>query len=180
VPLPTWLPNISEIDNIQHAAVRELWVLAIVWMLLHEFQHIAFKEQNRTFCRSIDEELACDKAAFDWLLAHVDEFATASNQPADKVRAKRGMGALIALFCIVWLSERDTGSSHPPAIQRLAILLEEIGEKDAGRFWEFAAGLIFVVDNKRQTIAFPRPDTIRDIVLALGKGLARGGPEEGL
>jgi hypothetical protein len=175
VVLPTWLPNISEPDNIQHAAVYELWVLAIVWMLLHEFQHIAFDKQNKSFSLAIDEELACDKAAFEWLLSDVDEFATASNQPADKIRGKRGMGALIALFCIVWLSERDTGSSHPPAVQRLAVLLDEIGEKDAGRFWQFAAGLIFVVDRNRDAIAFPRPDTVRGVVLALAEGLARGG-----
>ena len=175
VPLPAWLPNISEINNIEHAAVRELWLLAIVWMLLHEFEHIAIRERDKCFSLPIDEELACDKAAFDWLLSDVDEFATASDQPADKVRGKRAMGALIALFCIVWLSERDASSSHPPAIQRLAVLLDEIGEKEAGRFWQFAAGLIFVVDRKREAIAFPRPDTVRGIVLALAKGLARGG-----
>jgi hypothetical protein len=173
VGLPPWVPRISAAANLEQEAVRELWFLAIVWMLLHELQHIVFKEQNKRFSLPIDEELACDKAAFDWLLSDVDDFAMASNQPADKVRGKRGMGALIALFCIVWLSERDKGSSHPPAIQRLAVLFDEIGEKDSGRFWEFAVGLIFVVDRNRAKIAFPRPVTVPGVVRALAEGLAR-------
>ena len=61
VPLPAWVPNISEPENIEHAVVRELWLLAIVWMLLHEFQHIAFGKQNKSFSLSIDEELARER-----------------------------------------------------------------------------------------------------------------------
>lgn len=172
VDLPSWLPNVDNTSNIEQEAIRELWFLAIAWMLLHEFQHIVFKEQSTSFARDIDEELACDKAAFDWLLSKVDEFAGASRQPADKVRGKRAMGALIALFCIVWLSDRDESATHPPVIQRLSVLLAEIGEKEAGLFWEFAVGLMYVLDGNKERFTFPRPGTVRDVVLVLAKGLS--------
>ena len=171
VTLPAWLPNLSDTADIEHAAVRELWLLATVWMLLHECQHLVFAHAKVKFPTETDEELACDKAASVLLLADLDKFASSSKQPADKVRGKRAMGALIGLFCIAWLEKRGPNSIHPPIVERLAILLAEIGERDAGRFWEFAVGLIYVLDRNRETVAFPRTGTIRDVVLALAEGL---------
>ncbi len=170
VTLPEWLPNISEAKNIEHAAVRELWQLATAWMLLHELQHLIFADTEAKFENDTDEERACDKGATDRLLADLEEFANSSGQPADKVRGKRAMGALIGLFCIAWLEKPGPHSIHPPIIERLAILLAKVGEKDAGLFWPFAAGLVYVLNRNRGTVVFPRPGTIREVVLALAEG----------
>ncbi len=86
------------------------------------------------------------------------------------------MGTLIGLFCVAWLEKRGPDSIHPPIVDRLAILLAEVGEKDARLFWPFALGLIYVLNRNRKTVVIPRPSTVRDVVLALAEGLARGGP----
>lgn len=175
VALPDWLPNISDPENVQHAAVRELWLLAIVWMLLHELQHILIRQKNIQFDVWLDEELACDEAASTWLLSDLERYSVSSKQAAEKVRGKRAMGAIIGLFCVGWLSDRDQSSTHPPIFQRLAILINALGETDAGLFWSFAAGLIYVLDRNREKVDFPHPCTIRDVVLALAEGLTAQG-----
>jgi hypothetical protein len=163
------IPDGSEVISVEQQAVMELWLLAIVWMLLHEVEHILVKEQDRNFASWLDEELACDKAAFDWFFSDLNSSGVSQDTP--KILGKRAMGALIALFCVVWLSERDRNSHHPLATQRLAILLDEIGERDAGRFWEFAAGLIFVLDKDRAAASVVLSGSLREVVLALAKRL---------
>jgi hypothetical protein len=41
------------------------------------------------------------------------------------------------------------------------------GEKDARLFWQFARGLVYVLNRNRTTDVFPGPGTVRDAVLAL-------------
>jgi hypothetical protein len=171
VCLPPWLPNITDAKNIEHAAVRELWLLAIVWMLLHELQHIAIKDDELLCDGCIDEELSCDKAAAGWLFSDIERYANDSQQPADKIRGKRAMGTLVGLFCIGWLSDYDRSETHPAIGQRLAILLDSMGESDASWFWAFAAGLIYVLSGNGEVITFPRPGSIRDLVVLLADSL---------
>jgi hypothetical protein len=165
-PLPEWLPNIDAASNVEQAAVRELWFVAIVWMLLHETQHIVFRESSTTPADVIQEELACDHAACDWLFSNVDAFG-ADPDSVPLARAKRAMGALVAMFCIAWLSKGRLSSTHPDVVSRLTLLLDSVGEHDAGRFWEFAVGLIFVLARDREMIEFPTSGKIRDLVLTL-------------
>jgi hypothetical protein len=171
LPIPSWIPNISDAQNIEQEAVRELWFIAISWMLMHEFQHIFFAAEGIEFNSLLDEEIACDKAAFKWLIADSDSYAHSKKQAADKVLGKRAMGALVGLFCIAWLSGQDKSVTHPPAATRLGLLLDEIGDRPAAHFWSFAAGLIYILVPDRDTVALNGSSSARAAVLSLAQGL---------
>ena len=173
-PLPSWLPNIIDTSpdpdiNRQYDAVRELWLIAQCWFLLHELQHILFRVEERDFLDFRLEELACDTEATAWVLEGVECYSAQTKEPCNKVRGKRAMGILVGLFCIGWLSEPGGTVSHPPLKERLRILLEQVGAHDAGRFWDFAVGLLFVLSKDQKTVQFPANTTMRGIALQLAE-----------
>jgi hypothetical protein len=156
MPLPSWLPNISDTSpdpdtNRQYDAVRELWLIAQCWFLFHELQHILLAVEKKTFPDYRSEELTCDSRASEWLLDGVDFYSRqSSHEPPDTVRGKRAMGILVGLFCIGWLSAPEGSPSHPPLKERLKILLEQVGTLDAAHFWDFTVGLLFVLSKDRK------------------------------
>lgn len=96
-PPPAWLPNINETSpdsetNLQYAAVQQLWLIAQCWFLLHELQHILFRDGEKTFPDVPRKELACDANATSWLLDGVDCYGTQTNEPPEKVRPARRHG----------------------------------------------------------------------------------------
>lgn len=156
--LPNWLPNIQETSptsetNSEHAAIQELWLIAQCWFFFHELQHILFSKKDRAICEHREEELACDCNATSWLLDGVEFYSsTIANEPSDLVRGKRAMGILVGLFCIGQLSAPGGSASHPALQERVAVLLEQVADKKAGRFWYFAVGLLFVLSKQQDTI----------------------------
>lgn len=172
-PPPVWLPNINDPGpdpdtNRQYDAVRELWLIAQCWFFLHELQHILFQAEGRGFPDLPEEELACDTKATAWLLDGVEFYsAQKPDESPSKVRGKRAMGMLVGLFCIGWLSAPEGSVSHPPLGERLKIPLEQIGERDAARFWNFAVGLLFMLSKERTAIQFQAGASIRDIALQI-------------
>jgi hypothetical protein len=172
---PSWLPNVNDTNqdpdvNRQYDAVRDLWLIAECWFLLHELQHILLAAAKENFPDFPSEELACDTRATAWLLDGVDCYSDQRpNEPPDKVRGKRAMGILVGLFCIGLLSPPGGSLSHPPLKERLKKLLEQVGTQDAARFWEFAVGLLFVLSKERKSCQFPAKTTIRDIALLLAE-----------
>jgi hypothetical protein len=170
-PLPEWLQNIGESEELEGQAVKELWLLGTVWVLLHEFNHIAFKINGELFKDVAEEERQCDVVASNWLLGEVERYTRVTGQDVCLVRGKRAMGALSGLFCVGWLAGNSEHPEHPPIRERISILLRRVDRRCAGRFWQFAAGLIYVLAANRLAVRLTKPSTFPELVLKLTENL---------
>ena len=166
---PDWVPQTFSTPNgMEQDSIRELWAIAVTWSLLHETTHAELFKTEKRPDSLLKEERECDRKATCWLLDKYEDYAAHTGDAADLVLAKRAMGILVGIFTIAGISTSEhLIESHPPIKERIEALLDRINTKDAGRFWEFAAGLLFVMHPNRANIKFQIGPKLRDTVYNL-------------
>lgn len=137
IPEPGILPD----KNIypEQRAAAELAMFAAGWALLHEVQHIMHQQAGTSASPSCPsekqhaEEFSCDAFATKVLLDNVNEYATAVNEPIDKVRAKRETGIYMALYALTLVSfnKWNASDSHPSIQDRINAVHMEIEAEDS-------------------------------------------------
>jgi hypothetical protein len=113
LPTPRFPVDGQEVDVVPLAT--HLWLMALAWILHHELTHIRLGHLDRGDAR-IDDEIAADEGATDWLLQGVRD---------PNAQLVRSLGIAIAVVTLAGFSlHRGMRSvqgnrSHPPAGERI-------------------------------------------------------------
>ncbi len=140
LPRPGTLPDAT--NDVQLRAAAELAIFASGWALLHEIRHIKHQQDGTSSGpygskqELHDEEFSCDAFAAEFILEQVEQFAGSEGVDASRVRQKREMGLLHAMFALSMLTIERWGDSvsHPDTLSRIHRGLNIIGttvEKDS-------------------------------------------------
>jgi len=159
VSWPSEIPRVqidkNGLDDQQQAAF-DLTMIATTYMLLHEVRHIVFRSEAKRPA-AVDEELACDAFARQFLLANAKEYAAASGEDTQLVIAKRAAGIALgayALYGFTPKSARSGTSDYPPVADRIEAIFSNIDLPDDHWFWDFSASLLIsiIVQNAPESV----------------------------
>lgn len=126
----------------------ELATTALAFILHHELAHQRLGHKVEHGLRSIEQEKAADRMAAEWLL---DSLGLAPNE-----LLRRQLGIAVALG---WLASitvytgHSSGSTHPPAWDRLYQVFEQHLSSDHDRVWAFITIMLGLhLENQRRSL----------------------------
>ena len=131
---------------VEHAAIKDLALFAIAYILLHELRHIAFNSA-RNGIPPIQEELACDAFAIEQILGQAASWRPSDGSTAepDKVIFKRSMGLLIGFFVLHAVTpegHRGPQATYPSLRERLKAIVNAIALHENHQLWLFGSCLL--------------------------------------
>lgn len=150
VPFPATVIEAQERGEpalrVEHAAIKDLALFAIAYILLHELGHLAFNSARSGISRQ-EEELACDKFAIGQIVGRAATWQPPNGLKVEpeKVVFKRSMGLLVGFFVLHALTpERHRGlqTEYPSLLTRLTAMVEEIALPEDHELWLFGATLL--------------------------------------
>ncbi len=155
--------------DVEDQAAFDLTTIALAYILLHEARHVRFYvEKERP--NPVDEELACDSFARDFILGGAAQYAIDTCQSINDVVAKRSAGLALGAFALYELTPLDCrggASTYPPIADRLDLIYEAVILPPESWFWDFAASLLVALI-VRDDQKFVIPDLAgRDLCSAL-------------
>jgi Peptidase U49 len=173
-PWPDGVPEPSErneFDNAQDKAAFDLLCIAGAYIFLHEIQHVRFEREGNKPPNPRDQEDACDEYAREYLLGKVEEYASSTGEPADKVMAKRALGIAVAKVLILEITpaEQWAGSeSHSSVGKRVREFLASLRNPLPDYFWISVASFLAAICRSRGRLPERIPfDTPRELALKL-------------
>jgi hypothetical protein len=124
---------------------------ALGYILHHELAHLRLGHKAEHGLRSIEQEKAADRMAAEWLLD------SSGLTPNDLLR--RHLGIAIALGWLASISVytgHSSGSSHPPAWDRLYQVFEQYLSSDDDQVWAFIMAVLGLhLENQRRSLVTP-------------------------
>jgi Peptidase U49 len=137
--------------RVEHAAVKDLALFAIAYILLHELRHVAFNAGRSGISRQ-EEELACDKFAIEKILGRAATWQPQDGSRVDaaKVTFKRSMGLLVGFFVLHALTPqgyRGASTDYPSLLTRLTAIVGAIDLPEDHELWLFGATLLRELQN---------------------------------
>jgi hypothetical protein len=146
--------------DVEQQAAFDLTMIATAYALLHEVKHVMFNRDGGP-PSSLDEEMACDMFARDFILDKVGAYASKAEEAA-KVMAKRAMGIALGAYVVYEFTapdQRAGGPKYPPIADRLDALIAKLPLGDDSPFWDFAASLLIAMLRRRnEAIPVPNAD----------------------
>jgi DMSO/TMAO reductase YedYZ heme-binding membrane subunit len=132
--------------RIEHAAIKDLALFAITYVLLHELRHVAFNSGRSGISRR-DEEFACDEFAIAQVLGSAARWQPQDRSQVDpaKVVFKRAMGLLVGFFVLHALTPeglREQHTDYPSLFTRLTATVGAIALPEDHELWLFGATLL--------------------------------------
>lgn len=152
VPQPTIT---NDFTDRQDRAAYELACISGAFIFLHEVKHIAFKSDNNAPASAIEEEIACDLFARNFLMQSADKYAFDSGQDVAKVKAKRALGIMFAKMLMLEISPLEKWSSaggHPAVGDRVRALLADVPQDVADYFWLATSSLLIAMCRSRSSL----------------------------
>ena len=150
VPFPADVINAQD-DQTAHipveaAAVKDLSLFAIAYILLHEIRHIGFNSERAGLARA-QEELACDEFAIDQILGRAATWLPTNGSVVspEQIIFKRSMGLLVGFFALHGLTPnglRGPQRNYPPLSERLIAIVDRIALPDDHQLWLFGSTLL--------------------------------------
>lgn len=164
------------ITNVEKKATYDLICMAGAFVFGHELRHALLDHDERRPDRPIDEERECDSWALALMLSGVPDYAVATNQIAEAVRAKRILGVVFAQLAIVVLTPRqhwDETDSHPAVRERLRAVLDAAVDPVPEWFWTTVSSMLAAFARRLNVLPppMPFPPTDRELAYALCDGL---------
>lgn len=131
---------------VEHAAIKDLALFAIAYILLHELRHIAFNS-GRDGISPIQEELTCDAFAIEQILGKAASWQPSDGSTAEphEVIFKRSMGLLVGFFVLHAVTpegHRGPQATYPSLLERLKVIVNAISLPEDHHLWLFGACLL--------------------------------------
>ncbi|WP_196803479.1 phage exclusion protein Lit family protein [Thiomonas sp. FB-6] len=131
-------PEKGRPSDAERAAIYDLTCMATAFVFLHELKHIIFSAEGNSPEDPKDEEYCCDEFAKDMMISRINQYATSSGYPEEKVRMKRMMGIALASAFILFATGKGrlAGSeTHPPIHGRWSATVKDVNLSDDDWFW---------------------------------------------
>ena len=157
-------PSIANDESPERHAT-EFFLVALAFILHHEFGHLLLHRPVDTTVPSKEREWQADRHATQWLFAGETDAI---------VRRKLFVGASIALgFLCARKPPTQKSDKHPPAYDRLAAMLDEATLADEEPAYAFALSVLLTnwAVNGHDTWAQAREATFKELFLAFGHAL---------
>jgi hypothetical protein len=116
------------------------------YAILHEIQHVKFSSDGNAPAEPVDEEIACDKFAFEFVLAKIPEYAIQTRENELLVRRKRAASLMLVMSLPLGVADPDYWSetpTHPSVRRRLELLAAELDSLPANDdVWLYGSAVV--------------------------------------
>jgi hypothetical protein len=157
-------PSIANDDSPERHAT-EFFLVALAWVLHHEFGHLLLQRPIDDSIPEKDREWEADAHATEWLF---------DNENDPNIRRKLFVGACIALglLCARKPPTEDS-ETHPPAYDRLAKMLQAATPADDEPAYAFALSVLLTnwAVNGHETWIQAKDEQFKELFLAFGRVL---------
>lgn len=157
-------------SDINGSMVFDLLCMTAAYCFLHEIKHVMFKETGEKM-EALDEELACDTFAREFLLEKIELYSQISNYPIELLKMKRAMSICLNSLLLLLLTPNNQWSgsqSHPSVIQRISALTNDLDLPDNNYFWTYLSCItILILENSNVKFSFPVIDSQKKFCIFL-------------
>ena len=136
-------PYAGKPKDMDGSMVFDLICMSGAYCFLHELQHIKFKKDEADL-NALEEELACDLFAREFLLSRVEDYSNLSGHRTDLVLSKRAMSIAMSAFLLFVITPKDKWcdtDTHPRIKDRIYALTSYLNINDDDNFWLYFSSL---------------------------------------
>ena len=141
VPLPQ---SERPLDNREAQAIFDTVGLALSFWFLHEVRHLQFDIEETRPIDPAEEEVICDKYAWEFMLRDIAAYHELRNEPIDQVQSKRRLGVAVGLATVLAVTagvERTNGT-HPASSERLLMFIDTNADNPDADCWALLASML--------------------------------------
>jgi hypothetical protein len=135
----------SKISDVEDQAAFDLYAIAMAYVFLHELRHVWNYRQPTRPSDWTAEEIDCDVFARSFIIEKASVYAQQSKYPYAQIVNKRAMGIALGAWIVYEITPEDgrSGTStHPPIVDRLEALIENMPTGQDATFWIWACTLL--------------------------------------
>ncbi len=150
VPEPT--ADRESLESVEAIAAFDLEVLVLAFTFLHEFRHVMFLSEGNMPSTLVEEEIACDNRAREFMTRRLGDYAQANGHEFAEVQQKRAAGIALAAFAIHGATpehDRWGSSQYLPFGERLTSMMGGFSLPDTFLFWQITACYLVSVAKAR-------------------------------